>query len=206
MTSRQKLIANRKNAQLSTGPTTKDGKQSSSQNARTHGILSRRTVLPDEDPAEFELLRMELAAESKPEGCLERLLVDRIAACLWRLARISRIEADIVALDYIHHNDIRDQGMLLPLPSLRSSLKISLDNSIKLGMKRLEAERPHLLGRFFVRNEHDGVFTNLMRYEAAVARELQRALRELEHQQDRRYGRPGPMAGVSKQELSKSSI
>jgi hypothetical protein len=38
----------------STGPTSIDGKARSSMNRLTHGCRSSKTILPDEDPAEYE--------------------------------------------------------------------------------------------------------------------------------------------------------
>ena len=51
--SARKLAANRANAQRSTGPRTAAGKARAAGNALVHGVLSRRVVLPGEDPAEF---------------------------------------------------------------------------------------------------------------------------------------------------------
>jgi hypothetical protein len=51
MISDKQLEANRKNATLSTGPRTADGRAVSSRNAVTHGLLSAMVLLPSEDPA-----------------------------------------------------------------------------------------------------------------------------------------------------------
>jgi hypothetical protein len=54
-TERQKS-ANRRNAALSTGPKTANGKAIASANARSHGILSTALVLPHESQSEFDAL------------------------------------------------------------------------------------------------------------------------------------------------------
>src|SRR5687767_2004550 len=56
----RKVEANRRNARLSTGPRTPEGKARSSGNARSHGLFSKVAVLPDEDPAEYAKLLSEL--------------------------------------------------------------------------------------------------------------------------------------------------
>jgi len=88
----QKLAANRRNAQLSTGPRTEQGKAAVSLNALTHGLRSRRVVLPHEDPAEFQLLCDNLTAEWQPETPTEGHLVTQIAIAIWKLDRLEAIE------------------------------------------------------------------------------------------------------------------
>jgi len=52
-----RLTANRQNAILSTGPRTPEGKAVACQNARTHGLLSRQVLLPDENRLRLIALR-----------------------------------------------------------------------------------------------------------------------------------------------------
>jgi len=88
----QKLAANRRNARLSTGPRTEQGKAVVSLNALTHGLRSRRVVLPGEDPAEFQQLCDNLTAEWQPETPTEGHLVTQIAVAIWKLDRLEGIE------------------------------------------------------------------------------------------------------------------
>ncbi len=78
------------------GPRTEEGKAISSRNSLKHGLTARQTVIPGEDPAEFELLLEDLTAERRPIGELELQLTGEIAACLWRLARARQREADLL--------------------------------------------------------------------------------------------------------------
>src|SRR5437016_6079519 len=87
-----RLAANRQNALLSTGPRTPEGKAVACQNARTHGLLSRQVLLPDENKARLLALREQFLAELAPVGELETLLVERMIACAWRLRRLHRVE------------------------------------------------------------------------------------------------------------------
>jgi hypothetical protein len=97
MASKKQIEANRRNAKKSTGPKTPAGKARSAQNAIKHGLTSRRVVLADENEAQFNELRMNLHEDLAPQSQLETLLVNRIAAQQWRLARVPAIEAEVVA-------------------------------------------------------------------------------------------------------------
>ena len=92
--SERRIAANRRNSALSTGPRTAKGKRASSRNAITHAILARGVVLPDgqESEEEFAELRGNLHRVYQPQDSVEELLVERIASCWWRLARVARAE------------------------------------------------------------------------------------------------------------------
>jgi len=57
MASAAQVLANRLNAQKSTGPHTAEGKAAVAQNAVKHGLLAREVVIKGEDPGEFEFYR-----------------------------------------------------------------------------------------------------------------------------------------------------
>ena len=63
-TSQKKIEANRQNARLSSGPTSVEGKKTSSRNAAKHGLLTKDIVITargnKEDQAEFDELLDEL--------------------------------------------------------------------------------------------------------------------------------------------------
>ena len=67
MASEKQIEANRRNAQLSTGPVTPEGKAAVSQNAVTHGLRSG-SVLYTQDEEILENIREGLAAEWEPQG------------------------------------------------------------------------------------------------------------------------------------------
>ena len=71
MTSKKQKEANRRNAVLSTGPKTDEGKNVSKLNAITHGLSAETVVIKDEDPKAFESLRDDLIREFAPETTLE---------------------------------------------------------------------------------------------------------------------------------------
>lgn len=97
MSSIARIESNRRNALLSTGPRTPEGKAIVARNPLKHGLLSRETVLPNEDRAEFETFRALLLADLDPVGELEELLADRIVTAAWRLRRAVRAESLMLA-------------------------------------------------------------------------------------------------------------
>ena len=81
------LEANRANAQLSTGPSTDEGKAKSSANSLRHGLAARGfIVLPGQESA-FEKLEDGLRANLAPFGELQQTLFTRILESAWNLHR-----------------------------------------------------------------------------------------------------------------------
>lgn len=97
MTTLAKIEANRRNAELSTGPRTAEGKVIVSRNATTHGIYSNVPVVPGECPEEWGAHRAGVVTSLAPVGLLEVNLAERAALLLWRLQRLARYEAETVA-------------------------------------------------------------------------------------------------------------
>jgi hypothetical protein len=99
--SQKQLEANRRNAQLSTGPRSEEGKSASRRNAIKHGLLARQVVargyLHQESPDEFKTLCREYRESLAPVGPLEEMLVGQIIMVVWRLRRVRMAEAAEVA-------------------------------------------------------------------------------------------------------------
>jgi hypothetical protein len=94
--SERKIQANRRNALRSTGPKTARGKHNVGCNAIKHGLLARQVVITagdgEESLKEFHGLVGRLWESYEPVGVVEETLVQRIATCWWRLARVIRAE------------------------------------------------------------------------------------------------------------------
>ena len=97
VTSDKQTRANRRNALMSTGPKTPQGKAAARQNALRHGLLSAEMLVPGEDEAALKELSERLRDELRPVGELEGLLVERVMAAAWRVRRLGRVEAGIFA-------------------------------------------------------------------------------------------------------------
>lgn len=92
MASGRQLKTNRLNAVKSTGPKTPEGKAISSQNRRTHGILSRAIVIEGENAGRFKEVHEALIAEFEPRTPVEHILVENLAVARWRTMRIWLLE------------------------------------------------------------------------------------------------------------------
>jgi hypothetical protein len=80
------------------GPKTPEGKARAALNATKHGLRARRfTLLPHEDPAEFEALAAATRAAYRPACPIERELVEALAVALWREIRADRLEGEVLA-------------------------------------------------------------------------------------------------------------
>ena len=91
-----RIEANRRNAQLSTGPRTAAGKTAVCWNAMKHGLLAKEIVIlagdGKESTVEFRNLLASLQDQLAPEGAVEEMLVEKVAVCYWRLRRALRCE------------------------------------------------------------------------------------------------------------------
>ncbi|MBN1507895.1 MAG: hypothetical protein JW955_13675, partial [Sedimentisphaerales bacterium] len=106
MTTEVQITANRANARKSTGPRTAIGKAIVAQNAIKHGLLARRAVIKDEDPAEFEGYRAAMTESLRPRDAAEESVVQRIINLSWRLKRAERMQDE--TLDFLLEADARE--------------------------------------------------------------------------------------------------
>jgi hypothetical protein len=91
------LLANRQNAQLSTGPRTEAGREKSSRNAVKSALTGRTVLLPTDDRDEYAQFLSEFEQDLQPIGQMERELVQIIVDCHWRLRRIQTLEYALYA-------------------------------------------------------------------------------------------------------------
>ena len=71
--------------------------EKASQSAPRRGLIALGLILFDECPEEFQCFHDGLAGALSPRDRMEEVLVERIAACAWRLRRIYRIETGLFA-------------------------------------------------------------------------------------------------------------
>ena len=95
MSSFRQIEANRRNARLSTGPITEEGKSRSHRNAVRHGLTAETVIDALEDAEDYAAFEMAVTADYDAQSAVERELVLRLASLLWRLRRATAIEAGL---------------------------------------------------------------------------------------------------------------
>ena len=89
------ILANRANAQKSTGPRSAEGKAASRFNALKHGLDAQSIILPGEDPAEYDALVSEYDRSMHPDTPTERFHVDTMIRADWQKRRLQLVEAEL---------------------------------------------------------------------------------------------------------------
>jgi hypothetical protein len=102
MTSSRQIDANRRNAKLSTGPVTDEGKQHSRRNAIRHGLTAETVIGALEDAEDYAAFEMAVTADFDATSAVERELVLRLASLLWRLRRATAIESGLFRIQALH--------------------------------------------------------------------------------------------------------
>jgi hypothetical protein len=92
------LDANRRNAQLSTGPTTPEGKAKVGRNAIKHNLTGNQLLIPTADAPRYEALVADYQKEFQPVGPEETYLLQSIIDIRWRLAGIPALESALLDL------------------------------------------------------------------------------------------------------------
>src|SRR6185295_18713256 len=78
MSTPAQLAANQRNAKLSTGPRTPEGKERSAQNALKHGLTSTAPILPSDDPAPFHEFQQDMLQDLNPQSTNQATLAQQI--------------------------------------------------------------------------------------------------------------------------------
>ena len=102
MSSFRQIEANRRNAQLSTGPVTEEGKRKSRQNALRHGLTAETVIDALEDAEDYAAFEVAVTADYDAQSAVERELVLRLASLLWRLRRATAIESGLFKIQAKH--------------------------------------------------------------------------------------------------------
>jgi len=148
--SARKLAANRRNAALSTGPKTPEGKARSAANATSHALTAREIVFRNDLDLDVQAFIEGMRESLKPEGAFEESLVARITAQVYRLRRLNKVEADsyeAAALRGANDLDHDNLALAFEFPHfflLLHRYEIGIENSMYRNLqalKQLQAER-----------------------------------------------------------------
>jgi hypothetical protein len=102
MSSFRQIESNRRNARLSTGPVTEEGKRRSRQNALRHGLTAETVIDALEDAEDYAAFEIAVTADYDAQSAVERELVLRLASLLWRLRRATSIESGLFKIQAKH--------------------------------------------------------------------------------------------------------
>jgi len=172
MASQAQIIANRRNAQKSTGPRTPDGKAAVSQNHVKHGLTAANDVISSESQADFDLYRNQLIAELAPASSMESMLAERIIGLSWRLKRICFIQNQTI------------DALNLPKPS--NPLTRLTESYIYKGLSQSQQNHSEMssrlaLGRLAIKDfSNSRVLERLLMYERRIEHSLYKTILELQ--------------------------
>lgn len=99
MSTPAQIHANQANSQLSSGPSTEEGKARSSRNAVSHGLTSRDVYIAADEQELFQSLKAGLESEISPAGAVETDLFEKLLLASWKMHRIRRMETEIFELE-----------------------------------------------------------------------------------------------------------
>ena len=177
-----RTAANRRNAQKSTGPKTEAGKAASSQNRLAHGLCSEELLIGGETTADFEALLGSVRKAYNPVNDEEAMLTDQLVQALWRFNRAQRVETTmlqsthmirLVASNARGNTDVEFAEMDL----IDGDSMLTVAFTTDLDYKHIE---------------------RITRYMTTMERSYQRALKPLQHAQEKRRNLPKQVAEVAK--------
>ena len=170
MATKNQIIANRQNAQRSTGPKTTQGKTTVSQNAVKHGLTAHRDVISFESQADFDLYRQNFLDELDPQGPTESMLAERLITLSWRLKRVNRIQTQTI-------DALNSPAPPTPLAKLTQSFLAK--HLPPCSEQRRRADLP--LGRMAVDDFANArVLDRLLMYERRIEHSLYKTILELQ--------------------------
>ena len=136
MSSTAQILANRQNAELSSGPVTAAGRSRVSQNATKFGLFSVANFVRSDERDIFNEFESDYLAELAPDAALEHTLAREIIHAAWRLRRCANLEI-------APPEDLTDEELdrlQLSLDRARSAAQRTFHRSLK-ELRRVQAER-----------------------------------------------------------------
>jgi hypothetical protein len=188
--------ANRSNAKKSTGPR---NTTTVKQNATRHGLLAKTLRFQDDNEKnEFDTLVRELEEEQQAAGQIERALIEEAALCLWKLRSANECEIQELA-----NRREASKAMMKSLAESYDDEKLNLFNrwdgsaspallgwacdelTVRSGTTTSEQEKENATdrnskaGNVQIEAKLTTSLDTILRYEAAIKRDLYRAITAL---------------------------
>jgi hypothetical protein len=139
MASQAQIDANRRNAQLSTGARTPEGKAVVACNALKHGLRADIFKQPMTDPESFDRFLADLVAEHQPQTSSEAVYVERMALCLNKLAFLEGMQNECL-LGTTYQYDLSEHQALNVYWSQENRLERAYDRAFDR-LRALQKER-----------------------------------------------------------------
>jgi hypothetical protein len=199
------IAANQANAHKTTGP---QNTKAVSQNARKHGLLAK--YLPfqnEEEEEEFNMLQAELDDEYQPCGETERALAGEIAICLWKLQILNgwelqeitnrRKAAKAILRAVAENYDEEPLPLFTKGDGSRSAAQLGWDCQeliVRTGTRKSEQDESFSgdtkdkAGHVQIEAKLNTSLDTILRYQAALKRDLYRAIAALRAIQGQRCG------------------
>ena len=175
MSTEAKIIANRRNAQKSTGPRTREGKAAISQNAVKHGLLASQAVISSESREDFDINRDRIIRDLVPESPMESMLSERIVVLSWRLIRIGCIQAQTI-------DALKARNTSSPLFKLTQSLLLKYQKQSQTAPST--SANDLALGRMAIKDfSNSRVLDRLLMYERRIENSLFKTIFEFKRLQ-----------------------
>jgi hypothetical protein len=154
-TNLNKAESSRINGAKSRGPITPEGKQRSSLNAVRHGLLAKSVCLTNENPEGFKQILQDFLTRFQPADDVELRIVEQLASCAMRLGRFASTETALFDMEMDKQQvEIKKRFEKIDHACIFAmAFKSLADNSKSLQL--------------------------YLRYEAAITRQYDRALKQL---------------------------
>ena len=129
--SEAQISANRRNAALSTGPKTQEGKDRSRLNALKHGLTAESVPMSTEDAALVDDRFRDIQEELQPTGTASRLHLRRYAFLSVRLENCEKLHLAVYARRVRHAEDEFDDHRLTLVEALASRVESETATSVR---------------------------------------------------------------------------
>jgi uncharacterized protein YecA (UPF0149 family) len=132
------LLANRQNAELSSGPVTAEGRARVSQNATKLGLFSVANFVRPEEQGIFNEFESGYMAELSPATFLEQTLAREIIHAAWRLRRCATLE--VAPPESLTDEEL--DRLQISIDRARAAAQRTFHRSLK-ELRRLQSEHLH---------------------------------------------------------------
>ncbi len=153
--------------------------------SRRYGLYSRSIVTPFESALDWENFRSDIIGAHNPVGAMEFVLAERAAELLWRLRRAALDEQYFIDTSLEHQ---------IKMDERQAHYRATLGDAEGPDSETRQPAIAQTMPVHVALPDH--ARTSIIRFESHLSRQLMHTLHELEALQQRRGGKPTPLARV----------